>query len=75
MHQLVAPLLIDDQQHNPMLILSLPLVVFGLIHLTVDQLLWMVWIKKTGAGLELKTDTRPLLATLCGAKVVLTGTR
>ena len=58
-----------------MLILSLPLVVLGLILLTADQLLWMVLINKTGAGLELKTDTQPLLATLCGVKVVLTGTR
>jgi hypothetical protein len=58
-----------------MLILLLKQEVLGLIPRTADQLLWMVWINKTGAGLELKTDTRPLLAILCGAKVVLTGTR
>lgn len=74
MHQLVAPLLTDEQQLNPMLILSLQQEVLGLIPRTADQLLWMVWINKTGAGLELKTDTRPLLATLCGVRVVLTGT-
>ena len=73
-YQPVVPPLTDKQQHNPILIHSLPQVVFGLIPHTADQLHWMVWIIPHGAGLELKTDTRPLLATLCGVMVVLIGT-
>ena len=70
----MAPPLTNKQQHNPVLILSLPQVVCGLIPPTVDQSLWMVWMTPLGAGPELRTDTQLPLATLCGVMVVLNGT-